>query len=172
MDEDHNNAACARRHIRFGWWALLVFLSLGMGLEAMHGLKIGWYVDPPNETRRLLWTLAHAHGTLLALVNISFGLTIRTAPNHAPRGRAIADRCLIAAAILLPAGFFLGGAINYGSDPGLGILLVPVGAILLLVGVLVTARGVGREDDSDPDAATRSETARGQPKRSRGRSGR
>ncbi len=65
----------ADRNLRFGWWSLLVFLSLGAVLEALHGFKIGWYVDVGNETRRLMFTLAHAHGTLLALVNIVAGLT-------------------------------------------------------------------------------------------------
>ena len=26
-----------KRHLRFGWWALLLFLTLGLGLEALHG---------------------------------------------------------------------------------------------------------------------------------------
>ncbi|PYL06334.1 MAG: hypothetical protein DME34_09145, partial [Verrucomicrobia bacterium] len=57
------------RNLRFGWWSLLVFLMIGAGLETLHGFKIGWYVDVGNETRRLMFTLAHAHGTALALVN-------------------------------------------------------------------------------------------------------
>ena len=56
-------------------WSLLVFLSLGGGLETLHGLKIGWCVDVGNEMQRLMFTLAHAHGTALALVNIAAGLT-------------------------------------------------------------------------------------------------
>ena len=63
----------ADRNLRFGWWALLFFLSLGAVLETLQGFKIGWYLDVGNETRRLMFTLAHAHGTLLALVNIAAG---------------------------------------------------------------------------------------------------
>src|SRR2546423_2621280 len=66
------------RNLRFGWWSLLVFLSLGGLLETLHGFKIGWYVDVGNEMRRLMFTLAHAHGTALALVNIVAGLTARS----------------------------------------------------------------------------------------------
>ena len=51
-----------RRHLRVGWWALLVFLSMGIALETLHGFKIGFYLDASNHTRLLLWTLAHAHG--------------------------------------------------------------------------------------------------------------
>ena len=41
-----------RRHIRVGWWSLLVFLSLGIVLETLHGFKIGWYLDTSSATRR------------------------------------------------------------------------------------------------------------------------
>ena len=64
------------RHVRFGWWSLLCFLTLGIVLEVFHALKVGWYLEPAFESRRLLWTLGHAHGTLLALVNIVFGVTV------------------------------------------------------------------------------------------------
>ena len=49
------------------------------------------------------------------------------------------------ASLLLPGGFFLGGVVIYAGDPGLGILLVPVGALLLLTAVLLTALDAGRE---------------------------
>ena len=94
------------RNLRFGWWSLLVFLSLGAALETLHGFKIGWYVDVGNETRRLMFTLAHAHGTLLALLNIAAGLTARSVERFELRPSI--SFALIWAAILLPAGFFLG----------------------------------------------------------------
>jgi hypothetical protein len=123
----------ADRHLRFGWWSLLVFLSLGLALETLHGFKIGWYLDVGNEVRRLMFTLAHAHGTLLALVNIVVGLTARNVDGFELR-RSVSV-ALIWAAILLPVGFLLGGIVIYDGDPGLGIWLVPVGALLLFYGV-------------------------------------
>ena len=123
----------AHRNLRFGWWSLLVFLSLGGALETLHGFKIGWYVDVGNETRRLMFTLAHAHGTLLALINIAAGLTARNVDRFELRSSV--SFALIWAAILLPAGFFLGGIVIYDGDPGLGVWLVPVGAILLFYSV-------------------------------------
>jgi hypothetical protein len=89
-----------------------------------------------------MWTLAHAHGTLLAVVNLGFAFTVRALPDWSPAHRALASATLRSASILLPAGFFLGGAVIYGGDPGLGIVLVPVGAILLFVAVFVTALGL------------------------------
>jgi hypothetical protein len=123
----------AHRNLRFGWWSLLVFLSLGGALETLHGFKIGWYVDVGNETRRLMFTLAHAHGTLLALINIAAGLTARKVDRFELRSSA--SFALIWAAILLPAGFFLGGIVTYDGDPGLGVWLVPIGAVLLFYSI-------------------------------------
>lgn len=133
--------AFTRRHLKLGWWSLLVFLSLGIVLEALHGLKIGWYLNVSNATRRLLWTLAHAHGTLLALIHIGFALTVSALPQWNARVRGIASASLVSASILLPGGFFLGGVVIYSGDPGLGILLVPLGAVFLFAAVLLTARG-------------------------------
>ena len=126
-------AQLADRNLRFGWWSLLVFLSLGAVLEALHGFKIGWYVDVKNDTRRLMFTLAHAHGTLLALVNIVAGLSGRIVERFTLRSSV--SFALIWAAILLPAGFFLGGIVTYDGDPGLGVWLVPVGAALLFYSI-------------------------------------
>ncbi len=132
-----------RRHLRFGWWALLLFVTLGFVLETFHGFKVRFYLDGANATRRLMFTLAHAHGTLLALVNIVFGATIASA-HPTERATSVASAALTLAAVLLPVGFFLGGVAPMGGDPGLGVLLVPLGAIALLVGVFLSARLAGR----------------------------
>ena len=132
----------ARRHVRFGWRSLLCFLSLGIFLEALHGFKVGAYLDAANETRRLMWTLAHAHGTLLGLIHVAFGVTIGMFDVEGTRWRRIASPCLRGASFLLPGGFFLGGVFIYDGDPGMGIFLVPVGALLLFIGVFLIARGI------------------------------
>ena len=127
-------AQLADRNLRFGWWSLVIFLSLGAVLETLQGFKIGWYVDVGNDTRRLMFTLAHAHGTLLAVVNIAAGLTARIVDRFTMRPSV--SFTLIWAAILLPAGFFLGGIVIYDGDPGLGVWLVPVGAALLFYSIV------------------------------------
>ena len=99
----------AVRHLRFGWASLFVFATLGVGLELLHGFKVGLYLDVGNETRRLLWTLAHAHG------------------------------------VLLPGGFFLGGAYTFSGDPGPGVLLTPLGAGSLLAALYLVTRAAFRE---------------------------
>lgn len=125
------------KHLRFGWWSLFFWLCLGLGLETLHGFKVGWYLDVGAEMRRLMFTLAHAHGTLLALVNIAAGLTARARNAELPRG---ASGALTWGAVLLPAGFLLGGVWIHDGDPGVGVALSPVGGLLLLIGVFGAVR--------------------------------
>lgn len=133
----------ARRHVRFGWWSLLLFGTLGLILEVLHGFKVRGYLDVSNETRRLMWTLAHAHGSLLALVHVVFGLSARLMPEQGMAGQRLISLCLMAASCALPGGFFLGGLVVYRGDPSLGILLVPVGATALLLAIFQLARRAG-----------------------------
>jgi hypothetical protein len=86
-------------------------------------------------------TLAHAHGTLLSLIHVAFGVTLHvfSMDDANLRWARLASSCLLGASVLLPGGFFLAGFFIYGGDPGLGIFLVPVGALLLFVGILTTA---------------------------------
>ena len=127
------------RHLRFGWWALAVYVCLGIGLETMHGFKIGWYLDVGNEMRRLMFTLGHFHGTMLSLVNIAAGLTIRSVEGFQVK-RSVSF-ALIWAAIFCRAAFLLGGFLTYDGDPGTGVWLVPIGAFLMLYGVIGFALG-------------------------------
>jgi hypothetical protein len=131
----------ARRHVRFGWWSLLVFAGLGLTLEVLHGFKVSAYLDVSNDTRRLMWRLAHAHGVLLGLVNVVYGVTLRVA---VLTEETTASKALLAASLLLPGGFFLAGVVFYAGDPGLGIALVPAGALLLLFALFRIARSTGR----------------------------
>ncbi len=135
----------ARRHHVIGWWGLLAFLTLGIVLETMHGFKVGWYLDSSHRIRRLLFTLAHTHGTLLALINIAFAFGVTTFGTWANRPLRIASFLLIDALVLLPLGFFLGGLDHTETDPGPGVLLVPLGAFCLLGGVALVAWAATRK---------------------------
>ena len=148
---DDRLAATARLHFRLGWWSLLVFVLLGITLEAMHAFKVAWFVNSGDaETTRLLWRLGHAHGTFLSLVHMVFAVTVLRLPGWSDRVRGLASRSLLAAAVLIPAGFFLGGVPPFvesttpltgrvGGDPGLGILALPLGAVLLVYSIAATA---------------------------------
>ncbi len=136
---DRTSASLVRLHLQFAWWSLLCFLSVGIALEALHAFKIGWYLEGEYEARRLMWTLGHAHGTLLALVHGMFAATHFFVPIDLRGAGRMASPCLMGASLLLPGGFFLGGIFIYGGDPGIGIWLVPLGALLLVAGVMLTA---------------------------------
>lgn len=138
-DDPARDVPLTRWHLRFGWWSLFGFAGLGLVLETLHGFKVAAYLDVSNETRRLMWTLAHAHGTLLGLLHIAFGVSLRwlDETTHRPTSRA-----LVAASLTLPGGFFLGGVHFYAGDPGLGVALVPVGAAFLLAATWLVARGI------------------------------
>ncbi len=135
----------ARRHLVFGWWTLLFFLTMGLVLEGLHGLKIQSYLGVHADTRRLMWTLTHAHGTLLGVLNLGFAFMVSFARNWFSQPRSLASAFLRAATILMPAGFFLGGLFTYSGDPGLGILLVPIGGLLLFAAVFMAARAAMRQ---------------------------
>lgn len=132
-------------HLRLGWLWLAIFVAAGLGLEALHGMKVGAYLDLSQAPRRHMWTLAHAHGSLIGLVHLGLAATLHARPELA-EGRAgrLASRCLIAAGVLLPLGFGLGGVWIFAGDPGLGVLLVPPGGVLLLLAAGVMARAVRR----------------------------
>lgn len=131
-----------RSHLRFAWIGLLVFATLGLTLEALHAWKSGAYLGVGNETRRLMWTLAHAHGVGLSLLHIGFAGTLKLLfETLTPRLR-LASRLLTWATLMLPGGFFLGGVVTYDGDPGLGVLLAPVGALLLWVSILLVALSI------------------------------
>lgn len=128
--------AAARKALICGWILLAVFLPLGMTLEALHALKFPAYLR--SDLRRELWTLAHAHGTLLGILCLAFASVGERAIADL-RARASVSFWLRVGAVLLPCGFFLGGILNHEGDPSWGILLVPVGAACLLVALVRAA---------------------------------
>jgi hypothetical protein len=133
-----------RRHLVWGWWTLAAFTVVGLLLELAHGTKLGWYLDVDNATRRLTFTLGHAHGTLLGLVNIAFALSLKHA-KLSPLAAARASFALRLATVALPAGFLAGGFATYSGDPGLGIVLVPPSAVVLVIAMALIARGYSRK---------------------------
>ena len=119
-------------------------MCLGIVLEGMLAFKAPWYVNVgDNETHRLMLRLGHAHGTLLSVLNIVFAGSL--ARLSLPAGaRVLASRCLAAGTLLVPGGFLLGGLVTHGADPGLGIILLPAGAVLLMFGIFQVARHTGK----------------------------
>jgi len=136
------------RHLRLGWSALFFFAVLGVLLEALHAFKVPWYLGVATESRRLLFTLAHAHGVGLALVNLALAATCQRMPRSLSPA---ASHALVLGTILVPGGFFLGGLFVHGGDPGLGAILIPPGALCVLVALALVVRACfARGDDHAP----------------------
>jgi hypothetical protein len=133
-----DEGALATRHHRFGWWALVVFMSAGLVLESLQGFRVPWLVNVDVETRRTMFRLAHAHGAVLGLVNLALASSLRGGALAEMRART--STMVIAGSVMLPAGFLLGGVWFFDGDPGLGILLVPIGALLLIAALVDVAR--------------------------------
>lgn len=132
----------ARAHVRAGFAGLCLFVALGVVLEALHAVKAPFYLDVGSETRRLMLRLAHAHGTLLSLVQIAFGLSARAYPRLETR---LSSTALHLGHALVPLGFGLGALGAHGGDPGALVVLVPAGALALLVGLAISAGRLGRD---------------------------
>ncbi len=142
---------------------MLGFATFGLALETLHGFKIRAYLDVSNETRRLMWTLAHAHGTLLGLAHVVFAVCLRTFHEITERTTRTVSWCLMAASMLLPGGFLAGGVAFYAGDPGVGVLIVPVGAALLLAAIFILVTGtsfVAGAPSARAGAASRDSSAR------------
>jgi hypothetical protein len=138
---DGDPDAIAERHLLAGFVGLAVFVALGAVLEALHAYKAPSYLDVGSEARRLLLRLAHAHGTLIALAQLGYAAAIGRAPRVATR---LASGAFLAALVLLPAGFLLGGLFAKDGDPGVGVALVPPGAIALFLACALTAHRLAR----------------------------
>lgn len=117
--------------IRQGWISLAAWISFGILIEGLIGFRTPALVD--DLVRRDMFRLAHAHGTLLNLVLIAAAICARLELIRLGR---FSSRGLRSAVILLPLGFLLGGLWHFKDDPGLGICLVPLGALLLLATAL------------------------------------
>ena len=61
-------------------WSLAAFLAMGMWLEAMFGLRVSGVLDDP--LRREFLRLGHAHGGLLALVNVGLAWALERLSRH------------------------------------------------------------------------------------------
>lgn len=138
-DEGTWRPVAVARARALGWSGIAGWASLGLALEAAHGLKLSSYLD--DELTRLLLTLAHAHGTLLSIVLVVFAG--HGAPLLAPADRTTTP-LLVAGWALLPLGFALGALAHPESDPGLAIWIVPPAGLLFVLGLARVAAAAWR----------------------------
>lgn len=135
----------ARKLTALGFAALLVFVLLGLSLETLHAFKAALYLDADQGTRRLLLRLGHAHGGVLSLLQIAYGLTSARYPDLPS---PLLTAAFLLALVLVPSGFLLGAWGAHGADPGVLVLLVPAGAFALLLALGITAQRLYRSPPS------------------------
>ncbi len=105
----------------------------GASLLSMILGNVPGYLD--NEVRQSLWRAGHAHAGVLLILAL---VLLRYVDETSLRGRRlwIARHGVPAAAILMPAGFFLSVLDPASSSPNLLIGLVFLGGLFLVAGVL------------------------------------
>ncbi len=135
------NEAPPRTALRAGLWLLAVSLPLGLTLEALHAWKVPVYLG--SALRREMWTLAHAHGNLLGILCLAIAAVGKHLALDGARRRRL-ERWLAVGAWTMPLGFLLGGVGNREGDPSLGIVLVPIGGVVVFVALMQAALAAGR----------------------------
>ena len=112
------------------------------------GASILWLLvgDPEyaqNQLRQDLWRAGHAHAGVLLVLSL---VTLRYVDEANLAGwlRSFARHSIPAAAVLLPAAFFLSVLSPDATEPNAMIYLAFVGAVLLASGVLVLGIGLIR----------------------------
>lgn len=143
---EQETAQLVRRHLTFGWLGLSLGAIGGLTLEALHAFKAPIYLNVDAATTRLMWRLAHAHLGVLSLMSFGFAFTMIQVPGN----WRVTSRWLLFGSVCLPLGFFLAGFGAKGGDPGFGIVLVPGGAVGVVMACVHAAvrvvRGSGRGD--------------------------
>lgn len=127
-DADHSSL------VFHGLVGIAVWMSFGLLLEGLIAFRIPDYLSDP--VTREMFRLAHAHGTLLSLVLVAVGLTGRSGYIAAPN---IGKMALHIGSVVMPVGFMLGGIGNYESDPNPLVFFAPLGGIMVIFGIVISA---------------------------------
>lgn len=133
---------------------LVLFPTVVFGGVSILSLLITDPAYRDNALRQDLWRAGHAHAGVLLVLSL---LTLRYVDEAAlgPRARGFVRHAVPAAAVLLPAGFFLSVLSPAATAPNGLIALAFAGAALLAAGLLVLGVGLVRtRTPAAPDPAT------------------
>jgi hypothetical protein len=122
---------------------LILLPAVVYGGTSILSLLIGDPAYAENEMRQDLWRAGHAHAGVLLVLSL---VTLRYVDEANLPGwlRSFARHSIPAAAILLPAAFFLSVLSPDATEPNAMIYLAFVGAVVLAFGVLVLGIGLVR----------------------------
>lgn len=128
---------------------LIALPTVVFGGVSILSLLIGDPEYARNQLRQDLWRAGHAHAGVLLILSL---VTLRYVDEAAlsERLKRVARHSIPAAAILLPAAFFLSVLSPDAGEPNAMIYLAYVGAILLAAGLLVLGIGLIRENSTSP----------------------
>ena len=125
---------------------LILLPAVVYGGTSILSLLIGDPAYAQNGLRQDLWRAGHAHAGVLLILSL---VTLRYVDEaNLPRWlKSMARHSIPAAAILLPAAFFLSVLSPEATEPNAMIYLAFVGAASLALGVLVLGIGLIRRQE-------------------------
>lgn len=127
---------------------LLLLPTVVFGGTSILSLLVGDPAYARNELRQDLWRAGHAHAGVLLVLSL---VTLRYVDEAAlsPLMKSVARHAIPAAALLLPAAFFLSVLSPEASRPNALINLAYLGAVSLAVGLVVLGVGLVRRPRSE-----------------------
>ena len=126
---------------------MVVMPAVVYGGTSILSLLVGDPEYAQNQLRQDLWRAGHAHAGALLILSL---ITLRYVDEAAlPESlRTLARHAIPAAAILLPAAFFLSVLSPNAAEPNALINLAYVGAVSLAAGLLVLGVGLIRSGNA------------------------
>jgi len=133
----------SRESRRLAGVLLLLLPTVAFGGTSILSLLVGDPTYAQNELRQDLWRAGHAHAGGLLVLSL---VTLRYVDEaRLPGGlKALARHAIPAAAVLLPAAFFLSVLSPEATEPNALINLAYVGAASLAAGLLILGVGLLR----------------------------
>lgn len=128
---------------------LILMPTVVFGGASILSLLIGDPEYTENQLRQNLWRAGHAHAGVLLVLSL---VTLRYADETtlSENLKRVARHSVPAAAILLPAAFFLSVLSPDATEPNSFIYLAYLGAVSLAVGLLVLGIGLVRRFPTPP----------------------
>ena len=153
MEASPNAARVGRNDGRMSWESrrmagivLVILPTVIFGGVSILSLLIGNPEYMENPLRQDLWRAGHAHAGVLLILSL-VALRYIDEANLSDQWRGFARLAFPAAALLLPAAFFLSVLTPDATEPNALIALAYVGAVVLVAGLLVLGVGLLRARD-------------------------
>ncbi|CAN5661909.1 hypothetical protein BH18ACT11_BH18ACT11_12760 [soil metagenome] len=131
---------------------LILLPAVVYGGTSILSLLIGDPGYAENQLRQDLWRAGHAHAGVLLILSL---VTLRYVDEANLPGwlKSVARHSIPAAAVLLPAAFFLSVLSPEATEPNALIYLAFVGAVSLAFGVLILGIGLIRRPGNEKEEA-------------------